>query len=76
MTIATKSKAGYNTISDARTLDELHQLVAEKYGRDISFQAIYSEKDEGKNTIYVADEDLKKINFQVETVDADAPEES
>lgn len=76
MTIATKSKAGYNTISDARTLDELHQLVAEKYSRDISFQAVYSEKDEGKNTIYVADEDLKKINFQVETVDMDAPEES
>ncbi len=76
MTIATKSKAGYNTISDARTLEELHQLVAEKYGRDISFQAVYSEKDEGKNTIYVADEDLKKINFQIETVDMDAPEES
>lgn len=69
MVIATKSKAGYNTISDTENLLLLQSTVSEKYGRQIELMAMLSETDSGKNTVYVMEEDLKKINFDIETVD-------
>lgn len=75
MMIATKSKAGYNTISDSENLQLIRQIVSEKYGKNIEFRAVQSVSDETRNTIYVLEEDLKRIHFDVETVDDSLPSE-
>lgn len=69
MMIATKSKAGYNIISDTENLKLIQSIVSEKYGKDIEFRATQTNTEESRNTVYVMEEDLKQINFDIETVD-------
>ena len=66
MIIVTKSKACYKIISENESKDMLCKVVENRYNKSIKFATELSEEKEN-STIYVTDDDLSKININVET---------
>ncbi|SEA93162.1 DNA polymerase-3 subunit gamma/tau [Oribacterium sp. KHPX15] len=66
MIIVTKSKACYKIISENESKDMLCKVVEDRYNKSIKFSTELSEEKEN-STIYVTDDDLSKININIET---------
>ena len=66
MIIVTKSKACYKIISENESKDMLCKVVENRYNKYIKFVTELSEEKEN-STIYVTEDDLSKININVET---------
>ncbi|WP_031555645.1 DNA polymerase III subunit gamma/tau [Oribacterium sp. FC2011] len=66
MIIVTKSKACYKIISENESKDMLCKVVEDRYNKSIKFATELSEEKEN-STIYVTDDDLSKININIET---------
>ncbi len=66
MIIVTKSKGGYKIISEDESKDMLSKVVENRYNKLIKFNIELSEEKES-STIYVTEDDLNKINIDIET---------
>ncbi len=66
MIIVTKSKGGYKIISEDDSKDMLSKVVENRYNKLIKFSIELSEEKEN-STIYVTEDDLNKININIET---------
>lgn len=65
MVIVTKSKGGYKIISEEESMNMLCKVVENRYNKLIKFGVELSEEKEN-STIYVTDDDLNKININIE----------
>ncbi len=69
MIIATGSRATYTTLSEPDKLAILQNFVSDRFQKEISFSIKYTEDGNEREYSYIADEDLSKINFPVETAE-------
>lgn len=69
MNIVFESKARYMMVSREEVLNQLREIVARRYHKDIEFRTVLTSDAKMRNTIYVTDEDLKKINIEIEMED-------
>jgi len=65
MIIVTKSKGGYKIISEDESKDMICNVVENRYNKLIKFNIELSEEKEN-STIYVTEDDLNKINMNIE----------
>lgn len=64
MIIAVEKSVLYNTLSEKACTEKIRQIVSERYHKDISFKVVLTKVRD--DTIYVTDEDLGKINIEIE----------
>lgn len=64
MIIAVEKSVLYNTLSEKACIEKIRQIVSERYHKDISFKVVLTKVRD--DTIYVTDEDLGKINIEIE----------
>ena len=65
MIIVTKSKGGYKIISEPEAKEMLCKVVENRYNKSIVFSTELSEEKEN-STVYVTEDDLNKINMNIE----------